>query len=296
MSNLFATDVLQPEGPVCLADGRVFAVEMDESRACITEFRPDGTRRSFRVPGRPNGLTIDGNGRLWLADRRKGIFCFSQDGRLLRQIEINVGRDLLWANDLRFGPDGHLYVTDSGIREKDFTLEGGGARPDHMSLEYNGCVFEIDPMKGVAIRTIGNGLKMANGLAFGLDGALYVNETITGEILHYNVFGTYQPRAEPFAQVISDDAPDGHRGPDGMAFGTDGILYCTVFVQGEIVGVNISGDVVSRFKTEGTFPTNIAFLPGKATALVTEVTKSAIEVVDLPAYGMPIHAPVFELR
>ena len=47
------------------------------------------------------------------------------------------GEPLLFPNDLCFGPDGALYLTDSGIRFEDFA-PGGQVRPDYMDVDLDG--------------------------------------------------------------------------------------------------------------------------------------------------------------
>ncbi len=75
MNKIFVDDVIEPEGPVWLDGGGMYLVEMGLSRLCITYVDARGRKRmSIPAPGRPNGLTIDAEGRLWLADRRKGVF------------------------------------------------------------------------------------------------------------------------------------------------------------------------------------------------------------------------------
>lgn len=296
MTKVFVSDVLEPEGPVWLDDyGGMYLVEMALTRACVTRVDSSGRKlASFPAPGRPNGLTIDGAGRLWVADRRKGVFCFDASGRILRHITGSPDRRILWPNDLRFGPNGHLYVTDSGIDEADFIV-GSGVREDYLTAPFDGRVIEIDPVAGTVVGTIDAGLKFANGLAFGADDRLYVNETITGNIYRYDLFGSGARAREFFANVISPQAPAGHKGPDGMAFGVDGRLYCTVHTQGDVTILTQEGRVADRIVTGGAFPTNIAFQGGRRSAVVTEVTNSQVEVIDLPTTGLPLHLPAFEL-
>jgi gluconolactonase len=86
------------------------------------------------------------------------------------------------------------------------------------------------------------------------------------------------------------EVPDGFIGPDGMKFGDDGRLYCTVMGAGHIAVFEESGSVVERIETEGAAPTNIAFTEdGQHKMFVTEITNGAIKVFDVPCDGLPIY-------
>ena len=45
--------------------------------------------------------------------------------------------------DVAFGPDGALYMTDSGIRFADF-MQGTEVRPDYLEVPMYGRVYKID--------------------------------------------------------------------------------------------------------------------------------------------------------
>ena len=66
----------------------------------------------------------------------------------------------LWPNDLRFGPDDHLYLTDSGILDTDF-IEGIRIVSHYETLPYDGCVYQIDPVAGRVVRRIDSGIRKA---------------------------------------------------------------------------------------------------------------------------------------
>ena len=68
-SRLFATGIGAPEGPVCLPDGSMYVTEMSASTLCVTRLDHRGNRRVIRTTGgRPNGLSTDGHGRIWIAE------------------------------------------------------------------------------------------------------------------------------------------------------------------------------------------------------------------------------------
>ena len=181
---IWAADVAEPEGPVWAPDGSLYIVEMGAERRCVSRISPDGKRRRSIVQTvrRPNGLAIDGSERLWIAEAYEGvIICITSDGRELKRI-AGDGSRFLWPNDLVFAPNGLLYMTDSGILEPDF-IDGTVIRPNYPDLAYDGKVFEVDPASGRVLRQLDRGLKFPNGIALGVDGMLYANETSHGRSL-----------------------------------------------------------------------------------------------------------------
>jgi len=198
------------------------------------------------------------------------------------------GEPFLFPNDLCFGPDGTLYLTDSGILVPNF-CPGNKIRPDYMSLKYDGRVYRVDVGSG-KVTMLDNGIQFTNGIAFGPDGLLYVNETITGNIYSYGIEnGSVAGRRTPFGNVIHPDAPPGFKGPDGMAFSTDGRLYVAVFGQHDIIVLGKDGKVVERIETAGNLPTNLAFaLPGNKRIAVTEYEHGQLEMYDVPTDGLPL--------
>jgi gluconolactonase len=94
------------------------------------------------------------------------------------------GQPFLYPNDLCFGPDGALYLTDSGITAADFE-PGGKVRPDFETCPMDGRVYRID-VRTKTIEKIDSGIRFTNGIAFGPDNDRYVNETITGAIYRYH--------------------------------------------------------------------------------------------------------------
>ena len=82
------------------------------------------------------------------------------------------------------------------------------------------------------------------------------------------------------------------RGPDGMKFGTDGRLYCTVFGQGVIAVLNARARVVEKLPLRGPNPTNCAFaLDGGKHMRVTEIGLGQVEELAMPCGGLPLHKP-----
>tara|TARA_Y100001934_G_C12379619_1_gene791518 strand:+ start:1084 stop:1983 length:900 start_codon:yes stop_codon:yes gene_type:complete len=286
-------DVLEPEGPVCMPDGNIYLVEMSKNRSCVSMVDAKGKRHEIGRPGgRPNGLTIDGDGNLWIAGgNNETLVSMAQNGDIIAEYTGPDGDPFLWPNDLAFGPNGLLYMTDSGILPDEF-IDGQSIRKDYKTCPFNGRVFEIDPKTGKIIRVIDKDLKFTNGIAFDSNDKLYVNETITGNVYCYDIFSEPSINKEVFGNVI-DGTPESFVGPDGMAFGSDGYLYCAVFGQGNITVLGLNGEVVNRIKTNGQRPTNIAFLEHQeCKAVITDLGRCEIEELQLKCSGLRLHKPV----
>ena len=205
-------------------------------------------------------MVVDSHGSLWVAE--------SMNPPSLKKVELNGsveviltggdGVDFLFPNDVAFGPDGALYMTDSGVSRPVFqeAREKGHSYP-----EIDGKVFRIDLTNRNAT-ILDDGLPFANGLAFGLDNALYVTATITGLVYRYewNGNGTLGPR-EVFTDLVDRNRQSAFTGGDGLAVGSNGFLYCAVVGQGDVTVVDTDGLVVNRIIVGGEQPTNVAFGP-----------------------------------
>lgn len=293
-SQVFATDIGAPEGPICLPDGSMYVTEMSAATLCVTKLDPQGRRQVIgKTNGRPNGLAIDGNGRIWIAEAGlRALICIDAEGRQIRRMEGEGADRFLFPNDLCFGPNGLLYMTDSGMAASDF-IDGQNFVDGYMDLDWDGRVYEIDPTEMQVLRVIDRKIRFTNGIAFGPDNLLYANASFTGEIYRYDVFGRPGPERMLFGNVLQpDDNPD-FKGPDGMAFGADGRLYCTVYNQKNVTVLDTEGSVAERLALAGPQPTNCAFaLEGKS-LLVTEVGIGQVERLDVPCGGLALHCPSF---
>jgi gluconolactonase len=284
----YASDLQRPEGPVALVDGSFLVVE--GGRGTVTRIMPGGrSTRIIATTGEPNGLAVDRAGAIWVADvRPPALIRLGMDGRFERVLMQYRGEPFMYPNDLCFGPDGALYLTDSGFRVDE--LETNGIiRPDWKRLKMDGRIYRVDP-KTLTMEKLDDGLYLANGLAFGPDGALYVAETVGGAIYRYAwTGGKLGPRRE-FGNVLTVKERDDLVGPDGMAFDANGKLYVAVAGQGDVTVLGRDGGVLERIATPGTFPTNVCFgLPGERKIYVTEYNNGHVECYDVDADGFALY-------
>ncbi len=290
MSTVFATNLSAPEGPVALSDGTWLIVEGGPERGCVTHISADGrTSRVVKKTGRPNGLAVDSHGVIWVAESKQpSLVRLTMEGKAEIVATECDGEAFRFPNDLCFGPDGALYLTDSGIFIDEFA-PNNQVRPDYMNLRYDGRVYRVDVDTG-NVEKLDDGIKFTNGIAFGPDDFLYVNETLTGNIYRYALLpgGAVSSRTL-FGNVIRPGPPPGLKGPDGMAFSIEGRLYVAVFGQQNITVLGPAGAVVERIPTAGKLPTNVAFaLPGHSCLHITEYELGQMESIETPADGLPL--------
>ncbi len=229
-------------------------------------------------------------GNIWVAETHPhpALVRATMQGSVEVFLDTCDGEPMLLPNDLVFAPNGLLYMTDSGMLMTDWA-PGLQLRSDWATAPFDGRVYEIDT-RTRAICILDRGFRFTNGIAMGLDGHLYFNEMITGDIYRIPfVDGKPAGKSERFANVMSADWDGGFRGPDGMGFGMDGNLYCTVFGEKNIAVVDPTGRVIHRIETQGKRPTNVAFGPnGERRLYVTEQELGQIEVFDVETSGFPL--------
>lgn len=287
----FAADMGFPEGPVQLPDGSFLFVEMGPGKGWIVHVGADGeSRRVLATTGRPNGLARDRHGAIWVAESaQQAVLKMALDGtyeKFATQCELGP---FLFLNDLAFGPDGSLYVTDSGIL-LEVIAPGGVPATNYRDLPYDGRVYRVDVVTG-EVEVLDRGILFTNGIAFGPDSRLYVTETLSGNIYRYDCTdGRVTGRRELFGNVIEHFDPGVFQGPDGMKFGADGNLYVAVFGQGDVTVLGKQGNVVRRIKTSGVHPTNLCFGPqGSKRIYVTEVETSTVQMLDVGTDGFALY-------
>lgn len=259
---------------------------MGDDRTCVSAFGWSGVRREISRPGgRPTGLAVDGDNCLWVAGgERNSLVKLSPKGEVLLAIYGDEQGPFLFPNDLAFGPDGLLYMTNSGMTPDEF-IEGFAIRPDFATVSYDGRVFQIDPSTGRVLRRLASGLLFTNGIAFDPFGVLHYAETITGTIFRQEI------GREPEVFARTQRSTDRFQGPDGMAFGVSGNLYCAIYGAGHVAVIGPDGHLLRPLETNGDRPTNVTFGRNPGELYVTEVEHGCIESISVEDFGLALNVP-----
>lgn len=284
--SIIASGVMAPEGPVDLCNDTVAYVSTQTGVVGVVDLASRLVRTLCTLEA-PNGMAMRKDRSLWVADAVGKLYRVTMEGQHELVTTGSKESPFLLPNDLCFGPDGYLYMTDSGILHE--TL--GQTDPTRaLSLPFNGKLYRIHPDEGTC-SVLDTGLLLTNGIAFGPGGHyLYVAETVTGNIYRYKTgiwkrmyFGNVMIRtAQEVGQII---------GPDGMAFSETGDLYVAVVGQGDITVLSPSGQVINRIAIRGTHPTNLAFdTSGEKRIFVTEASRGALLEMKTSSKGLPLFA------
>lgn len=279
-----------PEGPSWLGGGAVAVAEMQGG--AVSRVDPDGTTTVLGpLGGGPNGTAAGAGGAVYVANNGglsatpTGYWHADQpfDGCVQRvdpdgTVTV-VAADLPGPaphrpNDLCFGPDRRLYVTDSHNWEDLRNLGPGRI----LAVSDGGT-------SGGTVALLAELPALPNGIGFG-PGAdrLFVAQSMTRTILAYD---WPPPGGRLGAPVAFCKLPAGS--PDGFCFDADGNLYVCGSIGHAIHVFDAAGQLRRTIETEpGTQPTNCC-LGGDGTLYVTYSMTGELVGYDLGVAPLPLH-------
>jgi gluconolactonase len=235
------------EGPVWLGDGRVALTSI--SHGCVYIVDPSGGVERITTGGGPNGLAADAEGTLYVA-QNGGIFGASGPAEPGVQVIENSTATYLVdgldaPNDLVFGPDGRLWITDTRA-EIDYTDPAGGQPGKVWAYEFNLGDLELMTAAGPVF---------LNGLGFSRDGKmLLVTATLSSRLLAYDV--------APAGSSCWTDARLVHTfdngWPDGMVVSALGEAWVALTAADRIDVIDARGRRTASIPLPaGSLPTNV---------------------------------------
>jgi len=237
------------EGPAVLADGRVCFVETFRSQVSVWE-RGVGVSRYAYTAGGPNSCVVGAHGELyvcqnggttgpWRAEEMlaPSIQRIDREGGPAEILVTSIdGISFNGPNDLVFGPDGSLYITDPGTY-----------RPEDPEPSY---IFVLRPDGTGSLLAEFDPPTFPNGIAVEQEGHVVWAESYTGMVRRLRVDSGV---IEDIGRV-SGDKPAG----DGLAVAADGRLFVTTaFNRGiDVLGPDGTYDQYIEIAPE---PTNCVF-------------------------------------
>jgi gluconolactonase len=237
------------EGPTVLPDGRVCFVETYRSQISVWD-RARGVHRYAYTAGGPNSCVLGHDGVLYACQNGGTVGPWRAEEMLppsIQRIRAEGGAAEIIAteldglafhgpNDLVFGPDERLYITDPG------TYQPADPEPSRIFvMERDGTgrlLAELDPPT------------FPNGIAVEADGNVVWAESYTGMVRRLRLD---DGRIEDIARLPGDKPI-----ADGMAVAADGRLYVTT-VNGGGIDVLWPDGRYDRYIKAGVIPTNVVF-------------------------------------
>jgi gluconolactonase len=234
------------EGPVWLPDDRVALTSISHGCVYIVDPR-DGALERIDTGGGPNGLACSADGTLYVAQNGGA---WGASGTAEPGVQVITGSHVDYLveglgvpNDLTFGPDGRLWITDTRAQFDVSTPDAG--LPGH--------VYATDVGSGDTRVVIDDGPVFINGLGFDRDGSrLLVTATLSSQLLSYVI----SPDGAVGAPEIVHTFDDGW--PDGMTVSAHGDYWVALTAADRIDVVDTWGRRVGEIGLPaGSLPTNV---------------------------------------
>lgn len=260
---------LFPEGPT-LTDGKLFYAEYAGHTVMLWDgkkntqvWKQDGCGPSAVIPMGDNfAITCYDSGK---------VAVISKDGKDVASYDKDdKGGALIGPNDGVADGKGGVYFTTSGPWESGPIV----GRVLHLTADGK--------LKGAA-----DDLHYANGITFGPDKRLYVNESEAGRVISFAVDaeGKLSDR-RLFVRLYQLGEPADVY-PDGIKLGPDGNFYVGEYSAGNILVVTPDGRLVTKYTVPSAASPNLTFSADGKTMYVTAVDNKA---------GAPYEGKVYSVR
>lgn len=285
----------RPEDVVVSRDGRVWA--SDEASACA-EITPDGTlRRVGKAGGKPNGINMDREGRIVIAN----FAIDTPDPGALQRLDTQTGRiDVLCAeiNGRMLKASNYPLVDRAGnVWCSHSTWDRAGSSAG----SGDGFVYRVRPDGKAEI--MAEGFHFTNGLAMDPDERhLYVCQTVGCDVVRLPIRadGTLGPK-ERYGPLLGgpviDEPTPANRGTqgatDGCAFDQEGNLWVTLVRANKVIAITPAGKVEVIIEDPSgnlmDWPTNVSFGgPDLRDLYIGSVRKDYVLHARSPIPGAPL--------
>ena len=262
------------EGPSFDRDGNLWCVDIPFGR--IFRIDPKGEwDLAAQYDGWPNGLKIHRDGRIFIADYRRGLLVLDpKSGNIEPRLETAFSEGFKGLNDLHFADNGDLYFTDQG--------QSGIADP-------TGRVWRLrmEGKNAGELQRLVSNAPSPNGITLNTKNTqVYVAITRAQQIWRLPLMEGGTPSKTGVAIQLSG----GHAGPDGIEMDAeDGLVVCHLGVGVWRFDSNCLPTHLIHGGDAHRLMTNIAFGgPDLTTAFVTLSGTGRLVAVEWDTPGLPL--------
>jgi gluconolactonase len=261
------------EGPAFDRQGRLYCTDIPHGR--IFRVSSEGEWSvACAYDGEPNGLRIHRDGRIFIADHRRGIMVLDPDSGVVEPFCTDISLERFrGCNDLFFASNGDLYVTD----------------PGRSSLsDPTGRLFVIRHGTCAAQQLLGN-IPYPNGVTLNLEEThLLVAATRANAI--WRLLASPDPRRQMAGLFIQ--LSGGLAGPDGLALDEAGNLAVAHAQHGSVWLFDPYGEPLLRVRAlAGRAITNLAYGgEDRRTLYILEAETGSILTARMPVPGRTLYS------
>lgn len=184
-------------------------------------------------------FAFDKNGRL-IVSRSDGVFILSDDESTLRLYDTSK-HSITYANDMKVGPDGRIYVGTQSQRRMG------------ISNKTDGKLYSVDKFQNVKILL--DGMSLSNGMAWSLNEEFFYHTDSDTNIIKEYEFDAVS------GEILFTGRSVTVPGVDGFTTDTDDKLYAACWGYGHIAVVDLhSMSVCEHIKIPCSAPTSCCFI------------------------------------
>jgi len=260
------------EGPAFDRKGNLYCVDIPFGR--VFRIDPRGEWELVALyDGWPNGLKIHKDGRIFIADYKRGLMQLDpKTGKVHALLATAFSESFKGLNDLHFADNGDLYFTDQG--------QSGIADP-------SGRVWRL--RAGGELQRLVSNAPSPNGITLNRkNNQVYVAITRSQQVWRLPLMQGGTPSKTGVAIQLSG----GHAGPDGIEMDDeDGLAVCHLGIGVWRFDANCLPTHLVHAGKQHRLMTNIAFGgPKRRTLYITDSLNGEILVAEMPVAGKKMFA------